>query len=152
MIFGPSGAGVLRVAFFNAYCNARGPTAAGSSAFLGRGMLRLRRRCLGGRAVGGRGSSRLYGASHGDEVDVHCAQYFVNSSLAPVILSRRRLKSVAGVLKGIMNNVLTQSRWEALVGYWDAVCRHGPCGPICSLHPWDAWIPPDYPWLLQVAF
>ena len=44
--------------------------------FLGRGMLRIRGRRLGGRAVGGRGSSRLYGASQEDEVDVHCAQYF----------------------------------------------------------------------------
>ena len=31
---------------------------------------------------------------------MHCAQYFVNSSLAPVVLFRRRLKSVADVLKG----------------------------------------------------
>ena len=29
------------------------------------------------------------------------------------------------------------------MGYWDAVCRHGPCGPISSLHPWDNWVPPD---------
>ena len=53
------------------------------------------------RAAGGTGSSRLYRVSHGDEVDVHCAQYFVNSSLSPVLLFRRRLKSVADVLKGI---------------------------------------------------
>ena len=33
---------------------------------------------LGGRAVGGRGSSRLFRVSHGDEVDGHCAQYCVN--------------------------------------------------------------------------
>ena len=33
--------------------------------------------------------------SQGDEVDVHCAQYFVSSSLAPVLLFRGRLKSVA---------------------------------------------------------
>ena len=46
-------------------------------------------------------SSRLYRASQGDEVDVHCAQYFVNSSLSLVLLIRRRLKSVADVLKGI---------------------------------------------------
>ena len=58
-------------------------------------MLRIRRRRLGGRAVGGRRSSRLKRASQGDEVDVRCAQYFVNSSLAPVLLFRRRLKSVA---------------------------------------------------------
>ena len=39
------------------------------------------------------------------------------------------------------------------MGYWDAVCRHGPCGPISSLHPWDNWIPPDlhgfYRWVFD---
>ena len=51
----------------------------------------------------------MYRASQGDEVDVHCAQYFVNSSLAPVVLFRTRLQSVADVLKGIRNNGFTQS-------------------------------------------
>ena len=92
--------------FFGAYCRVGGPTAAGSPALLGRGLLRIRSRCLGGRAVDGRGSSRLYRASQGDEVDVHCSQYFVNSSLAPVVLFRRRLKSVADELKGIRNKGL----------------------------------------------
>ena len=41
---------------FRAYSKARGPTEAGSSAFLGRGLLRIRNRRLGGIAVGGRGS------------------------------------------------------------------------------------------------
>ena len=36
---------------FRAYCGAGGPTEADSSAFLGRGLLRIRRRRLGGRAV-----------------------------------------------------------------------------------------------------
>ena len=31
---------------FKAYCRAGGPTAAGSPAFLGRGLPRIRRRCL----------------------------------------------------------------------------------------------------------
>ena len=128
---------------FRAYSRAGGPTEAGSSAFLGRGLSRIRNRRLGGRAVGSRGSSRLYRASQGDEVDVHCAQYFVNSSLAPVVLFRRRLKSVADVLKGIRSKGFTQSRWDALLGYWEAVCRHGLCGPISSLDPWDKWIHPD---------
>ena len=35
----------------------------------------------------------------------------------------------------------TQSWWDALLGYWDAVCRHGSCGPISSLDPWEKWIP-----------
>ena len=128
---------------FRAYFKGGGPTEAGSSAFLGRGLLRIRSRRLGGRAVGGRGSSRLYRVSQGDEVDVHCAQYFVNSYLAPVLLIRRRLESVADVLKGVMSKGFTQSRWDALLSSWGAVCRHGPCGPTSSLHPWDDWIPPD---------
>ena len=119
---------------FRDYSKAGGPTEAGSSAFLGRGLLRIRNRRLGGRAVGGRGSSRLYRVSQGDEVDVHCAQYFVNSSLAPVILFRRRLKSVADVPKSIRSKGFSQSRWDALLGYWKALCRHGPCGTISSLH------------------
>ena len=60
-----------------------------------------------------------------------------------MLLFRRRLKSVADVLKGIRNRGFCQSRWNALLGYWEAVCRHGPCGPTSSLHPWDDWIPPD---------
>ena len=106
-----------RQVFFRAYCRAGGPTAAGSTAFLGRGLLRIRSGPLGGRAVGGRGSGRLYRASQGDEVDVQCAQYFVNSPLVPVVLFRRRLKSVAGVLKGIRNKGFTQSGWDALLGH-----------------------------------
>ena len=74
---------------------------------------------------------------------MHCAQYFVNSSLSPVLLFRRRLKSVADVLKGMRSKGFTLSRWDALLRYWDAVCRHGPCGPVSSLHSWDNWIPPD---------
>ena len=128
---------------FRAYSQAGGPTEAGNSAFLGRGLLRIRSRRLGGRAAGGKSSSKLYRVSHGDEVDVHCAQYFVNSSLSPVLLFRRRLKSVADVLKGIRSKEFTQSRWDALLRYWGAVCRHAPCGPISSLHPKDNWIPPD---------
>ena len=89
----------------------------------------------------------------GDEVDMYCAQYFVNSSLSPVLLFRRRLKSVADVLKGIRNKVFTQSRWDASLMRWGAVCRHGPCGPMSSLHPWDDWIPPDihgfYNWVFD---
>ena len=54
---------------FRAYSLAGGPADAGSSAFLGRGLLRIRSRRLGGRAAGGMGSSRLYRVSHGDDVD-----------------------------------------------------------------------------------
>ena len=127
---------------FRAYTFARGPSDAGSSAFLGRGLLRIRSRRLGGRAAGGTSSSRLYRVCHNDEVDKHCAQYFVNSSLSPVSLFRRRLKSVADVFKGIRSTGFIQARSDALLRYWGAVCREGPCGPISPLHPWDDWIPP----------
>ena len=87
-------------------------------------------------------------ASQGDDVDVQCAQYFVNSSLAPVVFFRRRLKSLADVLRGTRIRVLLSPG-----GYWGAVCRHGPCGPISSLDPWDRWIPPDlhcfYRWVFD---
>ena len=126
---------------------------AGNSAFLGRGRSRIRSRRLGGQAFGGRSSSRLYRASQSDEVDCNCAQFFVHSSLSPVLLFRRRLKSVADVLKGIRDKGFTQARWDALVGFWGAVCRHGPCGPISSLHPWDNWLVPDlhgfYKWVFD---
>ena len=140
--FGLFGVVVLRRVYSGAYSLAGGPTAAGSSAFLGRGLSRIRNRRLGGRAAG-TVSSRRYRVSLGDDVDVHCAQYFVHSSLSPVLLFRGRRKSVADVLHGIRSKGFTQTRWGALLRYWSAVCRHGPCGPITSLHPWDDWIPPD---------
>ena len=138
---------------FRAYSRAGGPTEAGNAAFLSGGLSRIRNRRLGGRAVGSRRSSRVYRASQGDEVNVHRVQYYVNSSLAPVVLFRRRLKSVADVLKGIRSRGFTQSRWDALKGYWEAVCRHGPCGPISFVRPWDTWIHLDlhgfYKWVFD---
>ena len=68
---------MISAGLFRAYCRAGGPTEAGSSAFLGRGPLRIRSGRLGGRAVGRGGASSLKRVSHGDEVDVHFAQYFV---------------------------------------------------------------------------
>ena len=127
---------------FRAYSKAGGPVVAGSCAFLGRGLLPIRSRRLGGRAVGGRGSSRLYRISQGDEVNVHCAQYFVSSPLAPVLIFRRRFTSVADVLKGIKSKGFTQSRWDALLGYWSCMSSWS-VWFLSSLHPWDNWVPPD---------
>ena len=126
---------------FGAYCGGR--TEAGSSAFLGRGQLRIRSGRLRGRAVGRSRASRLSRVSQSDEVDVQSAQYFVNSSLTPVLLFRRRLKSVADVLKGIRNHGFTQSGWEALaccLSSWSMrsylfLAPLGWVGP-----PWSAWI------------
>ena len=67
--------------------------------------------------------------SQGDEVDV---AFFVNSSLAPVLLFRRRFKSVADVLKGIRQNGFSPSKWEAIDRYWEGA----PCGPVRSLKAW----------------
>ena len=51
---------------------------------------------------------RLYRVRQEDEVGVASAQYFVNSSLAPVLLFRRRVKSVADVFKGIRQHGFSQ--------------------------------------------
>ena len=143
----------VEAGLFRAYSKAGGPTEAGSAAFLGRGLRRIRSRRLGGRAVGGTGSSRLYRVCQDDEVDKHCAQFFINSSLSPVLLFRRRVKSVADVLKGIRNKGFTQVSVECSIGVLGAVCRHGPCGPFSSLHPWDSGVPPDlhgfYKWVFD---
>ena len=32
------------------------------------------------------------------------------------------------------------------------MCRHGPCGPIDSLHPWNEWVPPDLHGFFQWVF
>ena len=85
----------------------------------------------------------VVGVIQGDEVDAASAQFCVNSSLAPVLLFRRRINFVADVLKGIKQHGFTQTGWDALQRYWGAVCRQGPCGPVCTLEPWEGWIPPD---------
>ena len=136
MIFGLFGAVMLRRVYFGFILRPEDPLKLAALPFLAEfcsGWIRSRR--LGGRAAGGTGSSRLCRVSHGDEIDVHCFLYFVNSSLSPVLLFRRRLKSVADVLKGIRSRGFSQAGWDALLKYWDAVCRHGPCGPISSLRP-----------------
>ena len=137
---------------FRAYALAGGPTHAGRSAFLGRGLLRIRSRRLGGRAVGGTGSSRLYRACQNDEVDKHCAQFFLSTPLFLLCYSFVGVSSPLLVFLRVFGSKgFTQSRWDALLKYWGAVCRHGPCGPISSLHPWDNWVPPDlhgfYKWV-----
>ena len=55
------------------------------------------------------------------KVDARFAQYFVNFVLAQVLLFRKRFKSVADVLEGVKTTAFTRSGWEALLSYWDAV-------------------------------
>ena len=57
------------------------------------------------------------------------------------------------MLKCFRSRGFTQPRWGAILGFWEAVCRHGPCGLISSLDPWDKWIPLDlhgfYKWVFD---
>ena len=68
---------------------------------------------------------------------------FINSSLSPVVLFRRRLSSVGDVLKGIRKHDHFTAWWQALMLKWSAVCRQSPTGPVHSLEPWKDWLPPD---------
>ena len=65
----------------------------------GRGRLHL---CT--ERLGGRFEDRIYRTNHADEFDVTHSAFFMNSSLAPVLRFRSRLKSVFYVLKGIRAN------------------------------------------------
>ena len=96
-----------KAGFFRAYALAGCPTAAGSFASLGKGQLRIRSRRLGGRAVGGTASSRLYRVCHNDEVDKHCDHNACHCSFVGVsspllmfskVLGVRGLLSLGGML------------------------------------------------------
>ena len=56
-------------------------------------------------------AGRLNRVSRSDELDVSSAQYFANSSFVPVLLLRRRLKSLADVLKGIRGMASLRPDW-----------------------------------------
>ena len=123
MIFGLFKVGMLRRVYFGPILKLEVLLLLAALPFLAEVCYGFVGRRLGDRAAGGKISSKLYWVSHSDEVDVHRAQYFVNSSLSLVLLFRGRLKSVADVLKGIRSKGFTQSRWDALLRYWGAVCR-----------------------------
>ena len=68
--------------------------------------------------------------------------WFVNSSLALVLLRRRRIK--LPMFSGCSRqNGFSQARWDALLGRWKTVSEQGPYGPLRSLEPWVHGIPPD---------
>ena len=121
-----------------AYKAAGGPQPQGDLPFLGRGKAVFRNRLLGGRAPG-----RVHRPAKADPIDSANCFSFINSSLAPVVLFRRRLSSVGDVLKGIRKNGFSTARWQALILRWAAVCRQGPTGPVVTLDPWRDWLPPD---------
>ena len=121
-----------------AYKAAGGPCPQGDAPFLGRGKAVFRTRLIGGRAPG-----RVHRPAMADTIDSTNCHYFVNSSLSPVVLFRRRLSSVGDVLKGIRKNGFSTARWQALMLRWAAVCRQGPTGPVVTLDPWRDWLPPD---------
>ena len=131
-----------------AYKAAGGPCPQGDPPFLGRGKAVFRTKLIGGRAPG-----RVHRPARTDAVDCANCLSFVNSSLSPVVLFRRRLSSVGDVLKGISKNGFSTARWQALMLRWAAVCRQGPTGPVTSLDPWRDWLPPDlhgfYAWVFD---
>ena len=108
----------------------------------------FRNRLLGGRAPG-----RIHRPARADPVDTANCLSFINSSLSPVVLFRRRLSSVGDVLKGVRKNGFSTSRWQALVLRWASVRRQGPTGPVLTLEPWRDWLPPDlhgfYAWVFD---
>ena len=65
MSFGTPGVLALRLVLCGASHRSGGPVASGILAFLGRSRLRIRRRRLGGKAVGGNGASRLVSGQPG---------------------------------------------------------------------------------------
>ena len=135
---GAAGAGLL-----TAYKVAGSPCPQGDFPFLGRGEAVIRLRLVGGRAPG-----RLHRPARVDAVDVDTCESFIDSSLAPVILFRRRLRSVGDV----RNRGFTTARWQALMLRWAAVCRQGPVGPIVTLEPWSDSLPQDLHGFFQCFF
>ena len=119
--------GLLRV-----YRRAGGPVASGIRAFIGRCRVRIRKRRLCGRLVGH--FSELCKVGQGDEVDVSTVQFFVNSSRASVLLFRRRVKSVADVLKGIRQHCGVSSRSMR------AGAHPGALGALDPPPPGSAWL------------
>ena len=131
-----------------AYNAAGGPCPQGDTPFLGRGEAIIRSRRVGGRAPG-----RLHRPARANEVDPATCESFINSSLAPVVLFRRRLRSVGDVLKGIKKSGFTTARWQALMLRWAAVCRQGSVGSIRTFEPRRDWLPLDvhgfYAWVFD---
>ena len=114
---------------FRAYCGAGGPTEAGSSAFLGRGLLRIRSRRLERQSCWTQWClADCTGSATVMRWMFSSAQHFVDSSLAPVLLFRGHLKSVADVLKGIRSRGFTQ----AMVGGFAEISG-------CRLSSWPMW-------------
>ena len=105
----------VEVGLLSAY-KAAGLCPQGDQPFLGTGTAVIRSRLVGGRAPG-----RLHRSARADEVDAHC-HVFVDASLAPVILFRRRLYSVGAVLKRY------QEKWPFYCGVGGCV-RIGPHRP-----------------------
>ena len=84
---------------------------------------------------------RVHRPARTDNVDSIKCYAFVNSSLSPVVLFRRRLDSVGDVLKRTRKNGFTTIRWQVLMQQWAA--RQDPTGPVVTLDPWKDWLPPD---------
>ena len=119
-----------------AYKVAGGPCPQGDPPFLGRRKAVFRTRLVGGRMPG-----RVRKPAMVDLVDSCCCFEFVNSSLSPVLLFRRKLCVVVDVLKGMRKHRFSTSKWQALKLRWSAVCGQGLTCPVLTQEPCKDWLP-----------
>ena len=91
---------------------------------LGRGMVRLRSVRLGGPIVR---SVRRSAASDGDVDDV---SLYRDSSAAPVLDLRRKLKAILDLLDAIIRYGASLTRAVQLLHLWDGIVRLGPLGSV----------------------
>ena len=132
MIAGPSGARVLRLGFFRAYCGLVAPLRLAA-------LPLLEEVCYA--FVVGVWEVELWAAvvladCIGSATLMRLMSVLLSISLTPLLL---RFSSFVGVSSEPVGLLRLGGRLS--LSFWDAVCRHGPCGPICSLHPWDGWVP-----------
>ena len=121
-----------------AYLTAGGPALLSPGSYVGGSQLFLRTKRLGSRC-----RDRIYRINRADEFDVTHSDFFVKSSLAPVLRYRRRFVSVCNALKGIKVHGFSDARVTPLWHRWRAVVRMGLTGPVTSFEPWTHWVPPD---------
>ena len=110
----------------DAYCFAGGGPVPDSGLVLGRGLVRCRVVRLGGLAVR---KVRSNAAGPLDERDVHM---YRDSSIAPLLDLRRRLKIVLGVLSGMIRGGFSLTRSLELTTWWDCIHWAGPAHPISA--------------------
>ena len=91
---------------------------------LGRGSALLSVVQLGGPRV------RRARANVADALDVAGVFLYRDSSMAPLLDTRRRFKAVLGVLEAMIRNGVSFARSVVLTAQWDKILAAGPCYPV----------------------